>query len=57
MLSFTVRDSEAMVYVTVEVHKLCCTFCNRREVAEKQDLLHTRFNSDYPASTTLLLLI
>lgn len=44
MLSFTVRDLEAMVYVTVEVHKLSCTFCDHREVAEKQDLSHERLN-------------
>lgn len=36
MLSFSVRDLEAMVYVTVEVHKLCCTFCDHKEVAEKK---------------------
>jgi len=56
MLSFTVRDLEAMVYATVEVHKLCCTFCNHREVAEK-DLLLTSFNCDSPAPDMLFLLI
>lgn len=57
MLSFTVRDLEAVVYVTVEVHKLCCTFCDYREVAEKQDLSHTSFNCDSPAPNVFILLI
>lgn len=51
MLSFTVRDLEAVVYVTVEGHKLCCTFCDHREVAEKQDLSHSKFNCDSPLPT------
>lgn len=46
-----------MVYVTVEIHKLCCTFCDHREVAEKQDLSHTRFHCDSPAPNVLILFI
>lgn len=57
MLRFTVRDLEAVVYVTVEVHKLRCTFCDHREVAEKQDLSCTRFNCDSPAPDMFILLI